>query len=257
MSTAVVHPAAIAPVNLLPASRRMAITRRTRTRLWAGALSVYAVAVAAVWAWCGFGGWISALRHGPEAAPLKAREQLASVESEIEKAQAARKDVGQALVAARRRLDAAKAVGHHADWSVLLRVLGDLGAPPNPSIVLERVELRPRNEADLRPAPGAKPPLPGVKPAARAESDLPDPLGYKLEIEGLAASQVGVVRYARSLEDLRLFESVAILGTRPYDSTAPDAAGLHLFSFQIACTLTDAAAAAHAPPNPSSKGGAP
>jgi hypothetical protein len=226
-------------------------------RLWASALTVYAIAVAAVWAWCGLGGWLSAVGHGANSAPLNVREQLASVGSDIDKTEAARKEVGQSLASAKRKLDAAKAVGRHADWSILLRILGDLGASPSPSVVLERVELRPRNESDLRTAAGAKAPLPGAKPAPRAESDLPDPLGYKLEIDGLAASQVDVVRYARGLEDLRLFESVAILGTRPYDSTAPDAAGLHLFSFRIACTLTDAAAAAHAPPQALSKGGTP
>jgi hypothetical protein len=54
------------------------------------------------------------------------------------------------------------------------------------------------------------------------------------------------VRYAESLQGLGLFESVSIVGTRPRDSAAPDAAGLHLVNFEIRCTLSDAAAAKEA-----------
>jgi hypothetical protein len=134
------------------------------------------------------------------------------------------------------RLEAAKAVGHHADWSVLLDVLAGLGSPPHPRVVLERIDLR----VNTPGAPAGAAPGTG---AGKPKGEVHDAEGYILTIEGIAAEQTHAVEYAKSLQALRLFEAVNMTGTRPRDSVAPDAAGLHLVNFEIRCVLNDAAAA--------------
>jgi Tfp pilus assembly protein PilN len=226
------HVAAIPPINLLPAARRLALSRRRRMRGWTMILVVYGVAMASVWAWWTLGR--SAPSNGQSTAT-----QLAASTRDIEEHKAEQAAVSKDIAAARNKLDGAKAVGHHADWSVLLDHLAQAGAPPNPIVVFERVDLHPRPAS----AAAKDTKLKATGPA----DDVPDPLGYALSLEGLANSQLDVFGYAKSLQGLQLFESVSIDWTRPRDSVAPDAPGLHLVSFQISCTLTDAAAAAHAP----------
>jgi Tfp pilus assembly protein PilN len=222
-------------INLLPASRRMALSRRRRIRTWTMVLVAYGVAIAGVWGWWTLGRRISSDEES-------VANQLAAVNKDIEEHRAQQAGVSGGIAAARRKLDGAKAVGHHPDWSVLLDRLADIGAPPNPVVVFERVELHPRPV----PAVAQDPKLKGQT----AANEVPDCLGYALSLEGLANSQMDVFSYARSLQGLQLFESVSIEWTRPRDSIAPDAPGPHLVAFQISCTLTDAAAAAHAPPKP-------
>jgi len=254
--SAVAWPIGPAPVNLLPASRRVALARRRRQRTWVLVLGAYFVALLGVWAWCGLKGRIPAPTGPAESAPGSATERLVAVNAEIERVQTERNKARAEITAANRKIDAAKAVGHHADWSVLLKLLAAQGGPPNSVVALERVELKPSPAPAADNAAKAKPATP-----TPAQDEVPDPWGYTLTIDGLAESQVEAVLYAKRLEGLQLFESVAIVGTHPRDSTAPDSNGLHLVVFQISCTLTNAAAAAHAAPaaqkQPAGGGGAP
>jgi hypothetical protein len=246
MSAAVWHRAPQAPVNLLPAGRRLALKRRRRLKAWIMVLCGYAAALLGVWAWCGVGARLAAhddQQAGPGSSG-SAAQRLATVTADIDRLHNERNKVRSEVVTIHRKLDAARAVGHHADWSVLLQLLAELGGPPHTDVVLERIELRPRPAQANDPAAG-KPKSPA---AAARDNEVPDPWGYSLSLDGLAGSQIDVVRFAAGLEGLQLFESVSIVGTHPRDSTAPDAPGLHLVSFQIACTLTDAGAAAHAAP---------
>jgi hypothetical protein len=225
-------------VNLLPAGRARALASRRRLRLWTAVLCAYGLLVAGAWAWWGLGARLAAATS--TAAP--AAEQLRALEDSMAKCQADSTKVRAEMTAMRTKLDGARAVGHHADWSILLSMLAEQGSPPRPQIVFERVELQPRKpEAGAAQARDAK-------DKTKAEPDAPDALGYTLTLEGVAGSQLDVVGYTQLLQQLNLFESVSLVGTRPRDSVAPDAPGLHLVNFQISCVLTDAAAAAHAAP---------
>jgi Tfp pilus assembly protein PilN len=224
-----------APINLLPSHRWDAMRQRQRIRSWAFVVAIYGLALAGAW-----GCWGLRTSLGTEMPQKQGTclEQISTINGQIEKLRADRAVISTNMAEARRTLDAAMAVGHHPDWSVLLDLLTSMGAPPNPTIVFEHVELQPR------PAPVAKDGK--AKPATPTSqtSEVPDQYGYSLVLEGVAGSQVDVAQFAKVLQTLKLFESVSIVGTRPRDSVAVDAPGLHLVSFQINCTLTDAAAAA-------------
>ncbi len=235
-----------APINLLPSHRWDALRRRQRVRSWTVLVGVYALALAGAW---GCWGLRSSLAAGAEAPQTQetCADKISAINTEINKLHADRAAISASMAEARRTLDAAMAVGHHPDWSVLLDLLTSMGAPPNPTIVFEHVELQPRQGPVAK---DGKAKAPATAPQA---SEAPDQWGYSVVLEGVAGSQVDVAQFAKVLQTLKLFESVSIVGTRPRDSIAPDAPGLHLVSFQINCTLSDAAAAAQTalqPPAP-------
>ncbi len=226
-----------APINLLPSHRWDALRQRQRIRSWVFVVAVYGLALAGAWGCWGLRSSLGAVAEVPQKQGT-CLEQISAINGQIEKLRADRAAISTNMAEARRTLDAAMAVGHHPDWSVLLDLLTCMGAPPNPTIVFEHVELQPRL-APVAKDGKAKPATP-----APQTSEIPDQYGYSLVLEGVAVSQVDVAQFAKVLQTQKLFESVSIVGTRPRDSIAADAPGLHLVSFQINCTLTDAAAAA-------------
>jgi Tfp pilus assembly protein PilN len=229
------NPAKNAPINLLPSHRWDALRQRQRMRSWMFVVAVYGLALAGAWGCWGLRSSLGAEMPQKQGTCL---EQISAINGQIEKLHADRAAISTSMAEARRTLDAALAVGHHPDWSVLMDLLTAMGAPPNPTIVFEHVELQPR-QAPVAKDGKAKP----VTPSPQT-SEIPDQYGYSLVLEGVAGSQVDVAKFAKVLQTLKLFESVSIVGTRPRDSVAVDAPGLHLVSFQISCTLSDAAAAA-------------
>ena len=229
----------VSTFNLLPARRRHALARRRRIRAWTPILVVYGVAVAGVWGWFSFGASFSSGRPGESAA-----DQLAAVNKDIDARRAQHKSVLDDIKASQRKLDGAKAVGHHPDWSVLLAKIAEVGAKPSQLVVLDSVELR------ARAAPANQDPKRPGAPAAPADTP-PGAYGYTLVLDGITEKQVNVVNYAEDLQNLVLFENVAIDWTKPRDNVAPDAqVPFHLVSFQITCTLTDPAAAKHLQASP-------
>jgi hypothetical protein len=202
-------------INLLPAQRLAGQRRQRRIRVWIAPVAIYLAALGGVWFACS---------GGSHAASLASEVTVTTAKIDATKKELA--TVSQKILATRHQLDAAKAVGNHPDWSVLLKLLANAGED---DVVLERCELRPRN------APGTD--------KAGPKSDVQGSQGYTLTVSGIAASQTVVFRYAASLEHLQVFESVGDIATHPRDSVAVDAPGLHLISFQLTATLTDKGAA--------------
>lgn len=205
-------------VNLLPAPRRIARRRRARVRAWSWIGAAYLLAVAGASA----AFVLTTHEGGPRVADVD--EAVARVAARRIEVAALEKE----LTAATRNWEAARAVGHHPDWSVLL---GLLARAREGEVVLERCELR----ADV--------------PSARAQPQ-PGRRQYTLSVDGIARSQRAVPAYVLGLERLGVFESVTIIETRsrPPDTgtsaPADPAVAEDLVAFRVQATLADRASGA-------------
>jgi hypothetical protein len=173
--------------NLMPPARMHRVMRRRRSYQWAGtvALALFG-AVGAVIAsstqvrsspWSRLDADIARARSLADAARAEARE------SELAYAQA------------QRRIEAARAVGEHPDWSLLLRLLAVLRGD---SAVIESITIAPADTADRTSAAGS----------AAVPARTPAPWAYSVRMSGIAPSAWAVTQFALRLEDSRVFARV-------------------------------------------------
>jgi hypothetical protein len=100
-------------VNLLSPTRRERARRRMLTRRWAGGLVIYALTL----------GGLSMTALLSSRVQTSAESELASINAQLEHSEAQLKTLQTQQADLRKRVNAARAVGHHANWSVLLRMI--------------------------------------------------------------------------------------------------------------------------------------
>jgi Tfp pilus assembly protein PilN len=198
-------------VNLMSAPRRQRQRARRRARAWGAVCAAYALILAA--------GVAGATTMEGESAAI--RRDLLDGETRAQARQRELEALTQRLAAAQRAHEAAVAVGHHADWSILL---GLLGSKVDDNVVLERVSVSPQRVQ-----------------ARRANTEPADPEAYDVELMGVARSQRAVSAFVLDLEGTGLFASVTLVSTR----ARPGQAG-ELVAFQISARLAPSVAAAGA-----------
>ncbi len=171
-------------INLAPTRHVEAIRVKRRIRLWSGVCSVYGAMLLAA-----YGAVAAGYRQADPVAV-----ELSTTQSRIESVRAEGSTYKGRVAAAHRNIDAARAVGEHPDWSLLLVALdsvrGDIA-------VFEGVRLT-------------------------TEGDAADSSGrnrwYELRITGYAASQRDVSTVVLGLEQLgapeQIFDSVQLIETR-------------------------------------------
>lgn len=201
-------------INLIPAHRRTLAARRRRARAWAGVCAVCALALA-------FGAVSFRIVRSVDPAGVRGQ-----IESATERADAAEAELARLVAAAREReraLDAARIVGVHPDWSVLLRAINSARGE---SVALERIELRsdPVLPPPAAPASGSAPPPPPPRPTER----------YILTLSGIATGVQDVTRFVTELESLGAMNRVWLKGTSPRVVR-----GVSVSGFEIECTLTE------------------
>lgn len=203
-------------VNLIPATRRTAANRRARVRTWCAVLAGSAVACSAGTA--AFRAvWLS------EGRPVR---------DEIAAAQATRAEHDARLIKLRgeiaglRRADlAARMIGEHPDWSLLLRAVNQARGD---SVALETFELR----ADA-PTPTATPQP--AQPGAAATPAPPRPTErYTLRMRGIATDLARVMEFVGRLEKLGALDSVTMKQSR-----AELSHGVTVTGFDIECALAE------------------
>jgi hypothetical protein len=212
-------------VNLIPESRRELLARRSRVRIWCGVLIATTILS---------GGGAAAFRAAwlLERGPLQPR---------IDAARAASAESHAALVKVRgeiaglnRATLAARTVGEHPDWSVLLRAVNHIRGD---SISLNTFELK-----TVPPAP----------PPARAPGDTAPPLPpvplekYSLVMRGIATDLTEVMSFIEKLENLGALESVTMKQSR-----AELNRGVSVTGFDIECVLAEGPAATTVQPKAS------
>lgn len=220
-------------VNFIPRQRREAASHRARLRAWALGASAYALLCLVAFA---VSGTVDVAEDPAVAA------ELTQLPGQIDASQRALNSLQMQLDDAQARLDAARAVAHQPDWSVLLGVLAQsLGD----DVVLttckleadhpgDRTTLAPRTGASRATGPAA---FAGADPAA-ASSVVPGSR-FTLELSGLGRSQASVSQFVLRLEQLGIFERVTIL------KTGREMFGEHeSIGFRLEATIGAAAAAA-------------
>jgi Tfp pilus assembly protein PilN len=198
----------VTDANLVPMTRRQARRVRRSIRAWSLAGGGYAGVLALALA-------IGAALVDSDAAPLERR--LTEARAAADAARAERDRLSAQAEAARRRLEAARAVSRQPDWSILLAMLP---ACLGEDAALRRVTLK-RDAAP--PAPGGGKDAPPPAPAAR---------GYTLQLAGAARSQSAPNSIVLALEQTGIFDRVKLVETRREASGASD-----LVAFDIECVL--------------------
>jgi hypothetical protein len=208
-------------VDLTPVSIATALSGRRRARAWTLGVSGYAAVLVAA-----LGTFVMAT---PRSEGVRARVER--VQGEVEQG---RKDlalVSGELTRLQRELDAARAVGEHPDWSIMLGLVA--GVREGRDVVLEHARL----------TPVMPPPVPQqANRRRRAEvkvQDPPVPVGYQVVLSGLSRTELDASKFALGLEDVGAFDRVTLVSTRarPID-------GVTFTAFEIRIDMKDAASVA-------------
>lgn len=197
--------------NLIPAARVAMAARRRRTRAWAIGLSVYATLAVS-------GAALSS--SAPGESDAAARAALAEADQRLAAAERRSKVARAATAADARRIEAARAVAEHPDWSRVLRAVSGLCAD---RIVLEKLELS--------PVPAAPVPITS-RASAPPMSALPS--SYTLVVAGVASGPVQVSEFVLGLERLGVFDSVAQREVRGGTTR-----GRETVTFRVECSVAD------------------
>lgn len=191
-------------VNFMPKARVLAAGRRRRIRRWSLVCVGYGLILASAWAAAaaGTGGG-----EGPENELSGLQAKIAARDADLARL---RKD----QAGTNRRLEAARAVAEHPDWSILLRLLAELRGP---EVALDRVALTPR------PGKGA--------------GEGPGRGGATVALGGIALTPKAASEFVMRMESNGLFETVTLLEVR----SRPGGAGgtPTLTSFGVVATLAD------------------
>jgi hypothetical protein len=201
-------------VNLIPASRRQRQQSRRRRIAWVKFLRVYAIFLAIC---CGLS-FIPAQADAPSL-----DSSLARVDRRIEARGKELDDLRRQSAALGKKLDLARAVGEHPDWSALLAAIARCRAD---LAVLESIDLSVvREEKKDKPAAGSSAPAKNAKAAARET--------VVVKLSGVCLSPASCVQFASALEQLDVFERVTVKDTR-----AHSLGRLNSTHFEIEATLS-------------------
>ncbi|CAG0996421.1 hypothetical protein PHYC_02591 [Phycisphaerales bacterium] len=198
-------------INLLPAHRVRALRLRRRTRAWCLFGVAYILAIIALWSTYAAGSGVST---GMAEQISTAKTLLDSNERELEGLQ-------KVLAEARNRVESAKAIVDHPDWSTLLEVLARTRGE---DVALERLALAQRPDSVARPG------------------DLPARGPWTLNVAGAAASHGAATQFVLRLERSGLFESVSLSETRERGGSGI-AGTTALIDFTVVCTVPNRAPA--------------
>ena len=208
-------------IDLTPVSMARTLGGRRRARAWSMGLSAYALVLAA------------ALGVVLAAAPRSegVRAKVARVQAEVDGARRDLAVVSGEMTRLQRELDAARAVGDHPDWSIVLGLIA--GVKQGRDVVLEHALLTPVLPAAPQ-ATGAK----RRKTPTKAQ-DPAVPTGYQIMLSGLARTELDASKFALGLEQVGAFDRVTLVSTRarPIESATYTA-------FEIRIELNDAASVA-------------
>ena len=204
-------------INLLPAARVRGIRARAAARWWGVGGIAYGAAL-----FLGAGTYsVSVAREGGDDA------HVVVAAARLEAARAEKQALGERVNDLRKRVDAARAVGHHPDWSVLLRHLA-VSRPG--TVVLEKCELK-RVETTERAAPAGSS-VPGTPaPAPRTRVRL------EFVVSGTAAQLSDVHAFVGVVEECGVFDSVRLGETNTSDAvgTPGGGGGGQVTTFSVKC----------------------
>lgn len=197
----------VSGVNLLSPARRERARRRLLTRRWAGGLVIYALTL----------GGLSLTALLSSRVPTSTESEMATLRTELSGSEGQLKTLLTQQADLRKRVNAARAVGHHPDWSVLLRMIASRRGEAmtfDEVMLTHRVETSaPERKSDGKPAP-----------VVRREF-------YDLTLAGVTDHVRSVNTFVVALEESGLFDRV-----RRVESNAPDARGTY---FRVICTMRD------------------
>lgn len=173
--------------NLMPPARIHRVLRRRRACLWTGtfALAMFG-AVGAV---------VASATQVRSAQWAQLDADIARAQARAEAARTEARDSELAYTQAQRRIEAARAVGEHPDWSLLLRLLAVLRGD---SVVIESITIAPADVPDRARAPGGTP----------SPARTPGQGAYSIRMSGVAPSAWAVTQFALRLEESRVFVRV-------------------------------------------------
>lgn len=198
----------VAGVNLLSSARKARTQRRILTKRWGGGLAVYALALC--------GATFVVMLSSRVGASID--NELSSASSQLSRAENELKQLQSQQFELRKRVTAARSVGYHADWSILLRMVAGLRGE---TIHFDDISLTHHVELIAREKSGASE---KKLPPVRQER-------YELALIGVAKDVRGVNEFVVGLEETGLFERV-----RRGESSPPDDRGTH---FRLICEMRD------------------
>lgn len=203
-------------IDLTPMSIAKTLSGRRRARAWSLGVSSYALLVAV-----GLGAVVLSAPKGDGV-----RAKAARVQAEVAGARRDLALVSGEMTRLQRELDAARAVGEHPDWSIVLGLVA--GVQQGREVVLEHALLSPSFPAAA--SAGTRRRRTEPKP-----QDPPVPNGYQVVLSGLAKTELDASRFALGLEEVGAFDRVTLVSTRarPVDRAT-------LTAFEIRIDLSDA-----------------
>lgn len=183
------------PINLIPIEHVRQRRQRRIARRWAVGVGVYAFTVLAV----------CLLVNVPvSAGGSTTSTDLARLSEQLERAEKDKARLEKQVAQKRGSLAAAKAVGEHPDWSLLLESVARVRAG---EVVLESFDL---NTVKVEIKPPATRSGSASKPPAQPKFKT----SYTVKIIGYATAPGSVFGYARRMEGLGVFEQVSVKDTR-------------------------------------------
>jgi hypothetical protein len=183
-------------IDLTPMSIAKSLNGRRRARAWSLGLSSYALALAV-----GLG---AVMLSAPTSEGVRAK--VARVQTDVDGARRELAQVSGEMTRLQRELDAARAVGEHPDWSIVLGLIA--GVQQGREAVLEHVRLAP-----VLPTTPNKPALRRRKADTKVQ-DPPVPIGYEVLLSGLARTELDASKFALGLETVGAFDRVTLVSTR-------------------------------------------
>lgn len=180
-------------VNLIPAARLAATAREQRALAWAfvgviylAGLTVLCLAVTAS---------SGEMRHTTDAV-RRAELRLEKLDQEVTRAKST-------LKATQARLDSARSVGRHPDWSRVLAAFASLKG--------ERVVLTSCEMSSIGVAPDTDPKADNSRtPAAATKGRGPAPRSFSLRLAGMADEAKDASAFVAALEATEVFDEVLL-----------------------------------------------
>lgn len=197
----------VSGVNLLSPARRERARRRLLTRRWVGGLAIYALTL----------GGLSLTALLSSRVRTSIESEMAALTTELKGSEGQLKTLLTQQADLRKRVNAARAVGHHPDWSVLLRMIAGRRGE---AMTFDEMTLAHRVETVVseRKTEG--------KPAPTLRREY-----YDLTLAGVTDHVRSVNAFVVALEESGLFDRV-----RRVEANAPDERGTY---FRVICTMRD------------------
>lgn len=183
-------------IDLTPMSIAKTLSGRRRARAWSLGLSSYATALAV-----GLG---AVMLSAPTSEGVRAK--VDRVQADVDGARRELAVVSGEMTRLQRELDAARAVGEHPDWSIVLGLIA--GVQQGREVVLEHARLAP-----VLPTPANQATTRRRKADTKVQ-DPPVPTGYEVLLSGLARTELDASKYALGLEAVGAFDRVTLVSTR-------------------------------------------